>query len=211
MEASELDGVLEFLRTAERLKDTLRTSHTSTGRPESVAEHTWRLCLMAAVLRDEFSEVDFCRLIRICIVHDLGEAVSGDIPAVAQAASGPKAAQERRDLQSVLAPLPGRLRDEMLALWDEYEAAATAEARVAKALDKLETILQHNQGLNPPGFDYEFNLGYGQRYTAGHPLIEAFRAALDRETRQRADEARGAGSGPKHAESAAPPESIRLT
>lgn len=192
MEASELDGVLTFLRSAEWLKDTLRTSHTSSGRSESVAEHTWRLCLMAALLRDEFPEVDFSRLVRICIVHDLGEAVGGDIPAVAQTTGPPKAAQERRDLQAILTPLPDRLRDEMLSLWDEYEAAATPEARVAKALDKLETILQHNQGRNPADFDYEFNLGYGRQYTAGPPLIAAFRAALDRETRRRAEEARDA-------------------
>ncbi len=190
MAAAELDGILAFLRSAERLKDTLRTSHTSSGRPESVAEHTWRLCLMAALLRGEFPDVDFSRLIRICIVHDLGEAVGGDIPAIAQEAGAPKAAKERQDLQSIVAPLPARLRDELLALWDEYEAASTPEARVAKALDKLETILQHNQGRNPPGFDYTFNLGYGQQYTTGHPLIVAFREVLDRETRRRADEAK---------------------
>lgn len=200
MDASELDGVLTFLRSAERLKDTLRTSHTSSGRSESVAEHTWRLCLMAALLRGEFPEVDFSRLVRICIVHDLGEAVGGDIPAVAQVAAAPKAEQERRDLESILAPLPEPLRAEMLSLWDEYEAAATPEARVAKALDKLETILQHNQGRNPPDFDYEFNLGYGQRYTGGHPLIVAFRTALDRETRHRAAGARAAGGQQRHAE-----------
>jgi 5'-deoxynucleotidase YfbR-like HD superfamily hydrolase len=84
--------------------------------------------------------------------------------------------------------LPGGLRAELVALWDEYESATSAEARLAKALDKLETIMQHNQGLNPENFDYRFNLGYGQQYTAGHPLIVAFRAALDRETRRRAHE-----------------------
>jgi putative hydrolases of HD superfamily len=59
-----------------------------------VAEHTWRLCLMAVLLRQEFPEVDFSKLIRICVVHDLGEAAAGDIPAVDQDAAAPKAAQE---------------------------------------------------------------------------------------------------------------------
>ena len=71
-------------------------------------------------------------------------------------------------------------------LWDEYEAAASPEARLVKALDKLETILQHNQGRNPPGFDYRFNLGYGRQYTGGHPLIVALRELLDQETAARA-------------------------
>jgi hypothetical protein len=72
--------------------------------------------------------------------------------------SGPR---ERLDLLEILAPLPGGLRAELVALWDEYESATSAEARLAKALDKLETIMQHNQGLNPENFDYRFNLGYG--------------------------------------------------
>ena len=193
MPASDLAGLLDFLRAAEALKTATRSGWTSAGQPESVAEHTWRLCLMALVLHPEFPEVDFGRLVRICIVHDLGEAIGGDVPAPEQArrlaagAAG-KAADERRDLLELLAPLPEAQRDEIAALWDEYEAAATPEARLAKALDKLETILQHTQGRNPPGFDYRFNLGYGRQYTAGHPLLEAARALLDAETERRARE-----------------------
>ncbi|CAA9354597.1 MAG: Hydrolase, HAD superfamily [uncultured Gemmatimonadaceae bacterium] len=194
MHPSDLAGLLDFLRAAEALKTATRSGWTSAGQPESVAEHTWRLCLMALVLHPGFPEVDFGRLVRMCIVHDLGEAIGGDVPAPEQArrlAAGAvgKAADERRDLLQLLAPLPAAQRDEIAALWDEYEAAATPEARLAKALDKLETILQHTQGRNPPGFDYRFNLGYGRQYTAGHPLLEAARALLDAETERRAREA----------------------
>lgn len=190
MDGSELNGILTFLRSAERLKDTIRSSHTSSGRPESVAEHTWRLCLMAVLLRNEFPKVDFGRLIRICVIHDLGEAIGGDIPAVNQVAGAPKSGQERRDLLTLLGPLPERLRAELAELWDEYEAAATDEARLAKALDKLETILQHVQGRNPAGFDHRFNLGYGRQYTDYEPLIATIREMLDRESRRLADEGR---------------------
>ena len=183
----ELDGILAFLRSAERLKNTLRSSHTSSGRSESVAEHTWRLCLMALALRNEFPEVDFSRLIRICIVHDLGEAITGDVPAIDQDPAAPKTAKERLGLLDIIAPLPDALRAELLTLWDEYESGSSGEARLAKALDKLETIMQHNQGLNPKAFDYRFNLGYGQQYTGGHPVIVALRAALDRETHRLAE------------------------
>jgi putative hydrolase of HD superfamily len=189
MSPSELAGILEFLRAAESLKDTTRTAWTSGGRRESAAEHTWRLCLMALVLRHGFPEVDFAKLIKICIVHDLGEAVSGDIPAPEQARRGGKAEQERRDLLHLLRPLPPAVGDEIAALWDEYEAATSPEARLAKALDKLETIMQHNQGRNPADFDYRFNLGYGRRFTADHPLIVAVREVLDAETEQLAREA----------------------
>ncbi len=194
MESAELHGILAFLRAAERLKATDRSAYTSDGRPESAAEHTWRVCLMALVLAPEFPEVDFARLLRICLVHDLGEAVRGDVPAPEQArrlAEDPaarKAEEERRDLLALLDPLPEPRRAEILALWDEYEAAETPEARLAKALDKLETILQHTQGDNPPDFDYRFNLEYGRRYTADHPLIAELRRILDRETERRAVE-----------------------
>jgi putative hydrolase of HD superfamily len=182
MHPSNLDGILEFLRAAEQLKNVTRTSWTSAGQRESVAEHTWRLCLMALVLEHGFPGVDFARLVKICIIHDLGEAIGGDVPATEQIAGASKAPKEREDLLQLLRPLPEQLRTEITALWDEYEAAVTPEARIAKALDKLETIMQHNQGRNPRDFDYRFNLEYGTRFTAGHPLIEAIREILDRET-----------------------------
>ncbi len=182
----ELEGILAFLRTAERLKSAPRSGWTSAGERESVAAHTWRLSLMAAVLSDRFPGIDLARLLKICLIHDLGEAIHGDVPAPLQSAGGSKAAREREDLRSVLSPLPERLREEFLALWDEYEAARTPEAQLAKGLDKLETILQHTQGLNPTDFDYRFNLTYGRAYTAAHPILAAIRARLDEATETRA-------------------------
>jgi putative hydrolase of HD superfamily len=190
---AQLDGILEFLRATERLKVVTRSDYTSEGKQETVAEHSWRLCLMALVLRDEFPDVDLGKLLAMCVVHDLGEAIGGDVPAPEQArrrAADPgatKAAQEREDLLTLLAPLPELLRETITALWDEYEAAISPEARAAKALDKLETILQHTQGDNPPDFDYRFNLGYGRAFTAGHPAIVRLREVLDRETERLAE------------------------
>lgn len=186
MDARALHDTLDFLRAAESLKATYRSAWTASGDRESVAAHTWRLCLMALVLGPHFPDVDVERLLKMCVVHDLGEALGGDIPAVDQDPAAPKSDAERRDLLTLVAPLPEPARAEIVGLWDEYEAASSAEARLAKALDKLETILQHNQGSNPPSFDYAFNLEYGARHTAGHPLIERIRAILDEETAARA-------------------------
>lgn len=186
MDNAALGGVVAFLRDAERLKDVTRTSWTSTGRRESVAEHSWRLTLMAMLLAPAHRDVNVERVMQLCIVHDLGEAIRGDISAKLQPPEG-KASQERLDLLELLAPLRADTRASITALWDEYEAGETREARLVKALDKLETIMQHNQGLNPPDFDYAFNLEYGQRYTAVSPLIAELRQILDEETRVRAD------------------------
>ena len=186
MNDTELAGIIEFLRAAEQLKNTTRTAWTSSGKQETVAAHTWRLCLMSLLFARAFPDVDVAKLLKICIIHDLGEAVGGDVSAVLQQGRPPKAEQERADLWQLLAPLPETLRNEIAGLWDEYEAATSQEARLAKAFDKLETIMQHNQGRNPPDFDYRFNLDYGRQYTAGDPLIEAVRELLDRETEARA-------------------------
>ncbi|MFM0603071.1 HD domain-containing protein [Paraburkholderia sediminicola] len=184
MSNKNLEGKLEFLREAEKLKDVLRTAHTSSGRNESTAEHSWRLCLMAITFEDELGDLDFVRVLKMCVIHDLGEALHGDIPAIEQLAISNKSEQERRDLVTLAHTLDESTRDNILSLWDEYESAASPEARAVKALDKLETLLQHNQGKNPENFDYEFNLGYGRKYTDATALFKALREMLDDETRR---------------------------
>lgn len=184
MQEKELQGILTFLRNSEQLKDTLRSGFSSSGRRESVAEHSWRLCLMALMLESYFPEIDINRVIKICIVHDLGEALEGDIPAPAQLDAEDKSGSERMDLLKLSESLPAPQHRELMDLWDEYESSSTAEARIAKALDKLETILQHNQGDNPDDFDYAFNLDYGKEYTSDPPIISSIREILDEETRR---------------------------
>lgn len=186
MEDSEIQARLEFLRKAERLKDTERSAHTTNGRVESVAEHTWRLTLLAITFADQLPDLDLLRLLKICVIHDLGEAIDGDIPAPMQANAPSKSEKERADFASLLTTLPESLRSEFLGLWDEYEAVDSTEAKVAKALDKIETILQHNQGLNPIDFDYDFNLHYGKEFTDAVPLGAQIRAMVDVETASKA-------------------------
>jgi len=119
------------------------------------------------------------------VIHDLGEAIHGDIPAVEKNQHPDKSAQEKADLLHLTRSLQPGHRDAIMALWQEYEDAATPEARAVKALDKLETILQHNQGINPQDFDYGFNLGYGRKYTGADPLFAQVRSLLDEDTRQK--------------------------
>ena len=189
LDETSVIGRLAFIQATEKLKDVLRSAHTSQGRQESTPEHTWRLCLMAIVFQDRLPGLDFERVLKICVVHDLGEAIHGDVAAVHQNAQDDKSTRERNDLIGLMGTLPSHVQGELLALWDEYEAAASPEARAVKALDKLETIIQHNQGRNPPGFDYGFNLGYGRKHMAADPLFEELRALVDAQTRQHLDTA----------------------
>lgn len=180
---SRISAILAFLDQANRLKDTLRSGRTPEGRQESTAEHSWRLCLMVVLLGDELEGINLLKLIKICIVHDLGEAISGDVPAVDQRAGDDRAGRERADLQTLCTPLPDDLRTEILSLWDEYAEAKSPEAVLAKGLDKIETMLTHSTGKNPPDFDYGFNLAYGKNATSRHPLLSAIRTQVDQRTR----------------------------
>ncbi|MFJ2478822.1 HD domain-containing protein [Pseudomonas sp. NPDC087598] len=184
MDIEKIKGRLEFLRETEKLKDVLRSAHTSSGRTESTAEHSWRLCLMAVVFDDYLTGLDKLKMLKMCVIHDLGEAISGDIPAVHKDSFPDKSEQERRDLVLLTNALDEPIKTEILALWDDYESASSPEAIAVKALDKLETMLQHNQGKNPPDFDYEFNLAYGKKYTDAAPLFEALRNIIDQDTRE---------------------------
>ena len=188
MKNSNISSRLNFLREAERLKDTLRSAYTTSGRTESVAEHTWRLTLLAITFADKLPDMDLLKLLKICILHDLGEAIDGDIPAPLQISTASKSEKERNDFLSLVESLPNDVKSEFIALWDEYEDGTSPEARVAKALDKLETILQHNQGSNPEDFDYEFNIEYGKAQTNKVPIAVQIRDLLDVETKAKARE-----------------------
>ena len=189
MTTTEIERRLEFLREASKLKDVLRRSFTQDGQPESTAEHTWGLCLLVMTFADYLEGLDLLKLLKICILHDLGEAIHGDVPAISIEASLNKSKQEREDLLTIMVPLPDTLQAEFLQLWDEYENASSPEARMAKAFDKIETIWQHNNGVNPPDFDHGFNLTYGRRYTDHSSLTRAIRDVLDRETRRKSEKA----------------------
>ena len=187
MSGDDLVARRAFLREAERLKDTLRSGFTAQGARESTAEHTWRTCLFALSCSDLLPDIDLSRLLSLLIIHDLGEVYEGDVPAIDQGADDGRDARERADFHKLTADLPAPLRETFRDLFDEYSAGETIEAKLAKGFDKLETILQHTQGDNPPDFDYEFNLTYGSRWTDELPLLRALRENLDVATRRRAN------------------------
>ena len=134
---------LGILHIAERLKDTPRHCTTSQGRTESVAEHCWRVSLAAMLLRHEFPQADMDRVVQMCLIHDLGECFTGDIPTFCKT----DADRQTEDtlLRQWLGTLPAEPAAELSALFAELEAQQTAEAKICKALDKLEALIQHNE------------------------------------------------------------------
>lgn len=134
--------LLDALNIAERLKDATRHCYTKNGRHESVAEHSWMVTLMAFLIKDEFPEADMDKVMKMCIIHDLGEAFTGDIPTFEK--NDAHEHTEKELLHAWLATLPEPLRDEMTALYAEMEQRETLEAKIFKALDGLEALIQHN-------------------------------------------------------------------
>ena len=171
---------LDILRLAGRLKDTLRHCVTSRGRSESVAEHCWRTALMALLLRGEFPELDMDRVIRMCLIHDLGECFTGDIPAFRK--TGPDQARENELLAAWVTDLPVEL--DFAPLYAEMEAQETGEAKLYRALDKLEAVIQHNESPLETWSEVEYTLNrtYGREAAAFSPWLTRLREELVRET-----------------------------
>ena len=186
----EPQSFLSALHVAERLKNVTRHCYTSGGRHESVAEHSWRLALMAYWLRDDFPELDMDRVIRMCLIHDLGEAFTGDIPSFLK--TGADEAREEGLLSAWVRTLPEPFRGEMDALYREMAARETPEAKLYKALDNLEAVIEHNESDLSTWSENEFslNLHYGYDKAAWSPVLLALRDAVREETEERIAEYR---------------------
>lgn len=153
---------LDILHIAERLKDEIRHCTTSQGRPESVAEHSWRISLMSLFLRDEFPEVDMDKVTQMCLIHDLGECFTGDIPSFIKTAADEK--REDDALAQWVRSLPAPYCDELSALYEEMGALTTQEAKIYKSLDKLEAIIQHNESPISTWEPHEYDLNRTYAY-----------------------------------------------
>lgn len=179
--------VLEILHVAERLKCNTRHCDTSTGRRESVAEHSWRLCLFAMLLEQEqeFRSLDTDRVLRMCLIHDLGEAFTGDIPAFSKSAQDE--GREQALYEDWIAQFPPANRAQFQALLAEMTALATPEAKLYKALDKLEAVIQHNEASLDSWLPLEYDLQrtYGQEAVEFSPYLRALKAEIDRWTEEK--------------------------
>lgn len=174
--------LLDALTVAERLKDVTRHCYTSRGRHESVAEHCWMACLMAFLMKGEFPEVDMDKVVRMLIVHDLGEAFTGDIPVFDK--TDADEAREEQLLSGWVRGLPEETARELTALYAEMDARQTPEAKLYKALDGLEAVVQHN--FSPISTwlpnEYELNRTYGWERVAFSEYLTELRREILQDT-----------------------------
>lgn len=186
----ESKKLLELLHIAERLKDTTRHCDTSKGRRESVAEHSWRLALMAMWMKDEFPGLDMDKVVRMCLIHDLGECFTGDIPVFTKTEAD--TAREDALLNQWVASLPQPIGAEMEALYQEMEARQTQEAKVYKALDGLEALIQHNESdiSSWEPHEYDLQLTYCLDRVQFSPYLTALREEIRQDSLRKIEEAK---------------------
>ncbi len=158
----EQHRLIEFLGLIEKLKCNTRHSWTSSGRHESVAEHSWRLATMAMLCKDEYPSLDINKVIKMCLVHDFGEAVTGDVPSFYKSEENEK--EEQRAIEFLLSKLPIVVALELKELFDEMKELETEEAKLFKALDNLEAVISHNEADLSTWIEMEYdeNLVYGK-------------------------------------------------
>ena len=182
--------LLDILTVAERLKDATRHCYTTGGRHESVAEHCWMMCLMAFLMKEKFPETDMNKVIAMCIIHDLGEAFTGDIPVFNKTAADEE--KEENLLMDWVRSLPEEKAVEMLALYAEMEARETPEARLYKAIDGLEAVIQHNFSDVSTWLpnEYSLNQTYAQDRVGFSPWLTQLREEMRKDTLEKIEKAK---------------------
>lgn len=167
--------LLRFLGILEKMKCYTRHSWTSSGRRESVAEHSYRLMAMAFLLREEFVDADMDKVLAMCLIHDWGEAVTGDIPSFLK--SEKDEAKEEQMIDGLLSMLPERTAERIAPLFDEIRRQETQEAKIFAAMDKLEVVIQHNEADISTWIplEYELNLTYGEEQANPIPYFAKLR------------------------------------
>lgn len=141
---SRLARQMRFVLEVDKLKEVARRTRTvQSRRPENSAEHTWHITLMAVLLSEHANHagLDLGRVIRMLLVHDIVEIDAGDTFGYDKSAHADKSARERRAADRLFGLLPADQAAEYRALWDEFEAETTPEAKFALALDRLQAVM----------------------------------------------------------------------
>ena len=181
------EELLDILDRAAKLKTTYRHCFTEGERKESVADHSWRIALMAMLIsgEPEFADTDMNKVIRMCLIHDLGESFTGDVPTFL------KTADDSREDDSIfhlwVRSFPDKQSMEWMELLKEMEAMETKEAKTYKALDKIEALISHNESdietWEPLEYDLQYK--YGKENVTFSGYLTDLRDAVDRQTTEK--------------------------
>ena len=173
---------IDFLGAIEKLKCNTRHSWTSSGRRESVAEHSYRLAVMAMLSKDEYPELDIDKVIKMCLVHDFGEAITGDVPSFYKTDKNEN--EENDAIIYLLSLLPDTTQKEFSDLFLEMSELKTPEAKLYKALDNAEAVISHNEADISTWLplELELNLTYGEENCQWSEWTKKLRNEIKKDT-----------------------------
>lgn len=177
--------LLKILTVAEKLKCNTRHCYTSSGRHESVAEHCWRTALMAMLLETEFPKADMNKVIKMILIHDLGEAFTGDIPCFNKTSKDE--VNESNVLDDWVKTFPEPEQKQWLELYAEMNALETQEAKIYKALDKMEAVIQHDESDLSTWIplEYELQFKYGLENVQFSDYMKNLKTEIDKITKSK--------------------------
>lgn len=177
--------LLKILNVAEKLKCNTRHCYTSSGRHESVAEHCWRTALMAMLLESEFPQADMNKVIKMILIHDLGEAFTGDIPCFNKTSKDE--VNESNVLDDWVKTFPEPEQKLWLELYAEMNALETQEAKIYKALDKMEAVIQHDESDLSTWIplEYELQFKYGLENVQFSDYMKNLKTEIDKITKSK--------------------------
>lgn len=184
-----LEKIFDFLHLIGKLKTTYRFGANENFQGDSSADHSWRLALMTFIVADELKlKVDLVKSMKIALIHDLAESITGDIDA-RLIKEGVYSSKEKQDgeveaMKKIYDTLPEKIGREIYELWLEYENSETPEAKFIKALDKIET-LTHIVELSYEKYDDTDLIGtYGNAQVKNFPELADFFRLVKKEIKK---------------------------
>ncbi|REA61974.1 phosphohydrolase [Dyadobacter luteus] len=164
MQTTDLLQQIEFIKEIDKLKYIQRkTKLFNSDRNENDAEHSWHLAVMAIILSQHANaEVDVLKVVKMVLIHDIVEIDAGDTFIYDAIKNHTNTDEERLAAERIFGMLPRQQADELIAIWEEFEAGETNEAKFAKSMDRLEPLLQNTS--NQGGTWKEFGVGYEKVY-----------------------------------------------
>ena len=177
--------LLEFMSLCEKLKSNTRHSWTAEGMKESIAAHTFRVMIFSWLIKEEFPDIDMDRVLKLSLFHDLGEAITGDIPAFEKKDEDREI--EKKALEKIVEMLPEPHRSELRDVFHEIEENQTKEAKLFQALDKMEAVIQHNEAdiATWLPLEYELQLTYGETEAETFSYTKALREELRKRSKEK--------------------------
>ena len=164
MQPDDLSKQISFIKEIDKIKYIQRkTKLFNSDRPENDAEHSWHLAMMTIVLAEHAdTPIDVLKVVKMVLIHDIVEIDAGDTFIYDTTKSHSNTDNELMAAKRIFGLLPGEQVDEFIAIWEEFEAGETNEAKFAKSMDRLEPLLQNTS--NDGGTWKEFDVDYQQVY-----------------------------------------------